>query len=95
MNHCVKNLVILADKKSQPLLFYATDFFKFPLEKVFHVLYKIKQDPECPFINIRILTERTDFGNCIIRIQVLNFVFACLPYERLISLSQLKVLSEQ
>jgi hypothetical protein len=43
-------------------MFYATDIFKFPLNKVNHVLYKLKADPDCPYINLRIIQEKTDFA---------------------------------
>lgn len=55
----------------------------------------MKGDPDCPYINIRIILEKTDFTTLTFRIQILNFVFACAPYERLISLSRLKILYEQ
>jgi hypothetical protein len=43
-------------------MFYATDTFKFPNNKVHHVLYKLKGDPDCPYINLRIIHEKSDFA---------------------------------
>lgn len=49
-------------------MFYATDIFKFPINKVNHVLYKVKGDTDSPYINLRIILEKTDFATQTFRI---------------------------
>ena len=49
-------------------MFYATDIFKFPVAKVYHVLFKLKADPDCPYINLRIIFEKSDYATQTFRI---------------------------
>lgn len=39
-----------------PTLFMAVDLGKFPKGEIWHILYKLKKDKDCPFIALRIMT---------------------------------------
>lgn len=54
----------------------------------------MRGDHECPYINLRIIANRPDFGYSIMKIQILSFVFSTLQTERLIAVSKLEVIAE-
>ena len=58
----LRKLIILVNKDRVPMMYYAVDFSKFPKANVWHVVYKIKQDDKCPYVNLRIISKKADFG---------------------------------
>jgi hypothetical protein len=49
-------------------MFYATDIFKFPINKVKHVLFKVKGDKDFPYVNLRIINEKEDIDRLTFKI---------------------------
>ncbi len=77
------------------MLFISTDMKKFQSMSVYHILYKNRNDPECPFLNIRISSFRPDFTHNYVKIQVLSFVYSANESQRLIAVSKIQVLAEE
>ena len=90
----VKRLIILVNKLRLPMLFYALDYNKMPKANFWHVIYKLNSDTLCPFVALRIMSRKAEFGKSSFLIQVLDFVHGGAAHERLIHLSKIKVLSE-
>lgn len=58
----IRKLVILVNKHRVPMLFLAIDFSRFPKAHCWHVIYKLKQDEKCPFVALRILSNKSEFA---------------------------------
>jgi hypothetical protein len=51
----VKKIVLLANKDALPMLYVAVDYNRVAIPNVWYVTYKLKKDPYCRYINLRIL----------------------------------------
>lgn len=82
----MKKLIILVNRSKQPMLYYANDLNKYPKSNFWHVLYKLKQDERCPFVTLRIISKKGEFGKQNMIIQVLDFLPGGAAHERLVNL---------
>lgn len=57
----LRRLVILANKDKVPTTYYAVDLSKYPKTYVWHMLYAIKGDKKCPYVNLRIVASKAEF----------------------------------
>ena len=94
VRHFLKKLIFLTNKHHTPTLFMAVDMFKFPSTDVWHCLYKLSKDKDCPYVALRIIRQRTDFSTETFKIQILEALYSGSIHERLIALSKIKVLQE-
>lgn len=76
------------------MLYYANDLNKYPKANFWHVLYKLKLDESCPFVTIRIISKKGEFGKQQVLIQVLDFLPGGAAHDRIVSLAKIKVISE-
>lgn len=90
----LKKLVILSNKSYQPMLFLAVDHNKLPKQNVWHSVYKMKNNKDCPFISLRISVQKTEFHIATVLIQILDFVYGGASHERLIALTKVKILKQ-
>ena len=56
----LRRLVILANKEKVPTTYYAVDLSKYPKTHVWHMLYAVKGDKKCPYVNLRIIASKSE-----------------------------------
>jgi hypothetical protein len=78
----------LTNKQNFPTLFIVVDFNKFPKGEVWHCIYKLHHDKDCPFVALRIILMKSDFSKQYFKIQILEPVFAGPVHERFVALSK-------
>jgi hypothetical protein len=90
----LKKLVFLTNKQHVPTLFMAVDLSNFPNTDVWHCLYKLNKDRECPFVALRVIRLRSDFQTQTFKIQILDSLYSGSIHERLIALSKIMVIED-
>lgn len=90
----MKKLIILVNKARVPMLFYAADYSKYPKTNFWHVIYKLKHDEKCPYVSLRIISQRADFSKQSLTIQVLDFIHGGRLHERSILLAKIRIIAE-
>ncbi len=59
----IKKIVILANNFTLPMLYVAMDYNRIMSNNVWYVIYRIRKDPLCKYVTLRILSEKADDGN--------------------------------
>jgi len=90
----LKKLIILSNKSYQPMLFLAVDYYKLPKQGVWHAVYKMKNNKDCPYVSLRISTVKTDFQKSSVNVSILDFVYGGASHERLVALTKVRILKE-
>ena len=56
----LRRLIILANKEKVPTTYYAVDLSKYPKTHAWHILYALKGDKKCPYVNLRIIANKAE-----------------------------------
>jgi hypothetical protein len=56
----LRRLIILANKEKVPTIYFAVDLSKYPKTHTWHILYALKGDKKCPFVNLRIIANKAE-----------------------------------
>ena len=59
----IKKIVILANNFTLPMLYVAMDFNRIMSNNVWYIIYRVRKDPLCKYVTLRILSEMADEGN--------------------------------
>jgi hypothetical protein len=59
----IKKIVILANNFTLPMLYVANDYNRVMSSNVWYVIYRVRKDPLCKYVTLRILSEKADDGN--------------------------------
>lgn len=92
MRHFLKKLIFLTNKQHVPTLFMAVDISNFYCLDVWHCIYKLHKDKDCPFLALRIIQIKSDFLTQTFRIQILESLYSGSIHERLIALEKIKII---
>ena len=52
----IKKIVILANNFTLPMLYVAMDYNRIMSNNVWYVIYRIRKDPHCKYVTLRILS---------------------------------------
>jgi hypothetical protein len=94
VRHFLKKLIFLTDKHHVPTIFLAVDMSNFHSTDVWHCLYKLNKDKDCPYVALRIIKQKSDFSTETFRLQILESLYSGSTHERLIALYKINVLQE-
>ena len=88
LKNYLPRMLILVNKQGKPMLYFSKEYHA---KNIYYGLHRIKNDTYYPWVTLRIILPRPRKGIQTMIVQILDFVEAALPQDRMIYLKKLSV----